>query len=311
MEQTKQFDLVIVGAGPAGMTAGIYAARAGLQVVMLEKGAPGGQMLNTAEIDNYTGYETILGPDLSMKMFEHTQKHGVQYAYGNVTHITLDGKYKLVHTDTDEVYRAKSVIIASGARNKRLGVPGEEELAGRGISWCAVCDGAFFRNQDVVVVGGGNSAVEESLYLAGLVNKVTIIHRRQQFRADQAAVNRVKANPKIEFELDAVVERFNEENGKLKSVTVKNVVTGETKDLEAQGAFVYIGLLPVSEMVKGLVDMDEYGYIIVKDNMETSVPGIYAAGDVVQKDLRQIVTATSDGAIAAQSAYKYIESFDE
>lgn len=308
MEPNQQYDLVIIGAGPAGMTAGIYAARAGLSVVMLEKGAPGGQMLNTAEIDNYTGFETILGPDLSMKMFEHTQKHGVAYAYGNVTKVTDHGTYKLVYTDSNEIYQTKAVIIASGAKNKRLGVPGEDELAGRGISWCAVCDGAFFRNQDVVVVGGGNSAVEEALYLANIVNKVTIIHRRQQFRADQAAVNRAKAHPKIVFELDAVVEQFNEENGKLKSVTVKNVVTGETKELIAQGAFIYIGLLPVSDFVKGLVDMDEYGYIIVNEKMETSVPGIFAAGDVIQKELRQIVTATNDGAIAAQSAYKYIEA---
>lgn len=310
MVETRNCDVVIVGAGPAGMTASIYASRAGLKVVMLEKGAPGGQMINTAEIDNYTGFETILGPDLSMKMFEHTQKHGVEYAYGNVTKISEDGKYKLVHTET-EVYRAKAVIIATGAKNKRLGVEGEEELAGRGVSWCAVCDGAFFRDQDVVVVGGGNSAVEEALYLAGIVNKVTIIHRRQGFRADQVALNRAKAHPKIEFELDAVVERFNAVDGKLASVTVNNVVTGEQKDIPAKGAFVYIGLLPVSEMVKGYVDLDETGYIKVNELMETSVPGVFAAGDVIVKDLRQIVTAANDGAIAAQSAYKYIEAFDD
>lgn len=311
MVETKNYDLVIVGAGPAGMTASIYASRAGLKVIMLEKGAPGGQMINTAEIDNYTGFETILGPELSMKMFEHTQKHGVEYAYGDVTHMTEDGKYKLVHTESGDVYKAKAVIIATGAKNKRLGVEGEEELAGRGISWCAVCDGAFFRNQEVVVVGGGNSAVEEALYLAGIVDKVTIIHRRQGFRADQVAVDRVKAHPKIEFELDAVVERFNGVDGKLASVTVKNVVTGETKDIPAKGAFIYIGLLPVSDMVKGYVELDETGYIKVNDLMETSVPGVFAAGDVIVKDLRQIVTAANDGAIAAQSAYKYIEAFDE
>lgn len=311
MATNQLYDMVIIGAGPAGMTAGIYAARAGLKVIMLEKGAPGGQMLNTAEVDNYTGFETILGPDLAMKMFDHTQKNEVEYAYGNVTTVRDEGKYKVVETDSNESYTTKTVLIATGAKNRRLGVPGEEELAGRGISWCAICDGAFYKNREVVVVGGGNSAIEESLYLAGIVEKVTIVHRRQIFRADKIAVDRAKANPKISFVLDSVVERFNGENGKLASVTIRNVNTNEVSDIQAAGSFIYVGLIPVSDMVKGYVDTDEAGYIKVDEKMETSVPGVYAAGDVIVKDLRQIVTATNDGAIAAQTAVKYIESLND
>src|SRR5690554_4560747 len=204
------YDLIIVGAGPAGMTAAVYGARAGLKVLMLEKGAPGGQMLNTAEIENYTGFDLIQGPDLSMKMFDHTQKTGVEYAYGNVVEVKDDGKLKTVVTDS-EAYEARSVLIATGTRNRRLGVPGEEELAGRGISWCAICDGAFYRNKEVIVVGGGNSAIEEAIYLAGVVDKVTVIHRRQGFRADKISVDRAMRNEKISFELDTVVEKFNGE----------------------------------------------------------------------------------------------------
>lgn len=303
------YDVLIVGAGPAGMTAAVYAARAGLKVIMVEKGAPGGQMVNTYEVENYTGFEKITGPDLSTKMFDHTQKLGVKYTYGDVRGIEDEGEIKIVKSDFGS-YQTKSVIIATGTLNRRLNAKGEEKLAGRGISWCAICDGAFYRNKDVVVVGGGNSAVEEALYLAGICNKVTIIHRRDEFRAERIAEERARKNEKIELALDSVVESFNEENGKLGSVTIKNVKTDELTDLTTAGAFIYVGQDPVTSMFKGVIDLNKAGYIKTNDKMETSVRGIYAAGDVCVKELRQIITATSDGAIAAQNALKYIESLD-
>jgi thioredoxin reductase (NADPH) len=305
--EKQLYDMIIIGAGPAGMTAGVYGARAGLKVLMLEKGAPGGQMINTYEIENYTGFEHIGGPELSMKMFEHTQKFGVEYAYGDVTEVKEEGNEKRVVTTTDE-FRGKTVIIATGTITRKLGAPGEEQLSGRGISWCAICDGAFYRGKHVIVVGGGNSAVEEALYLAGIADKVTIIHRRQEFRAERISQDRAKANEKINFILDTVVESFNEKDGKLGSVTLKQVKTNEISELPCDGAFLYVGQDPVSSMVKGLVDMDERGFIKTNENMETSVKGIFSAGDVNVKELRQVVTATSDGAIAAQMALKYIES---
>ncbi|QVK17299.1 thioredoxin-disulfide reductase [Mycoplasmatota bacterium] len=305
--ENKMFDIIIVGAGPAGMTAAVYGARAGLKVLMLEKGAPGGQMVNTYEVENYTGFEKISGTDLSMKMFEHTQKLGVTYTYGIVTGIKDNGSTKIVETEEGN-YTGKAVIIATGTVNRRLGAKGEEKLAGRGISWCAICDGAFFRNKDVVVVGGGNSAVEEALYLSGICRKVTIIHRRNEFRAEKLAQNRASNNDKIEFELESVVESFNEINGKLGSVTVKNVKSNDKKDITCDGAFIYVGQDPVTSMFRDIIKLNEKDYIITNDKMETNVQGIYAAGDVCDKELRQIITATNDGAIASQNALKYIET---
>lgn len=306
--ENKTYDMIIVGAGPAGMTAAVYGARAGLKVLMLDKGAPGGQMVNTYEVENYTGFEKISGTDLSMKMFDHTQKLGVAYAYGMVKKIEDKGTTKIVETEDDR-FEGKAVIIATGTINRRLGAAGEEKLMGRGISWCAICDGAFFRNKDVVVVGGGNSAVEEALYLSGICRKVTIIHRRNEFRAEKLAQDRASKNDKIEFELEAVVESFNELNGKLGSVTVKNVQTNVKKDIVCDGAFIYVGQDPVTSMIKDSIALNKQGYILTNDQMETNVKGIYAAGDVCEKELRQIITATNDGAIAAQNALKYIESF--
>lgn len=307
---SKRYDLVIIGAGPAGMTAAIYGARAGLSVIMLDKGAPGGQIINTYEVENYTGFEKISGPDLAMKMFDHTQKLGVEYAYGNVLGIKDNGNTKIVETE-DENYTCNAVVIATGTVNRRLGVRGEDQLTGKGISWCAICDGAFFRNKEVVVIGGGNSALEEALYLAGICSKVTIIHRREEFRADRIVQERVHSNDKINLKFNSVVTSFNEANNKLGSVTIKNVITNNEEDILCEGAFVYIGQDPVTSMFKDLLELDQQGYIITNENMETNIKGIYAAGDVRKKDLRQIITATNDGAIAAQNALKYIESINK
>ncbi len=305
---TQIYDVAIIGAGPAGMTAAVYAARASLSVVMIERGAPGGQMVNTFEIENYTGFEQISGPDLSMKMFEHSQKAGATYAYGDVESIERgeDGVFNINCGDSS--YQSQTVIVATGTKHRSLNVKGEKELSGRGISWCAVCDGAFFKGKDVAVIGGGDSAIEEAIYLAGLVNKVYVIHRRDELRAQKILQQRAFENEKIEFIWDSVVEEFIEKDNKMGAVKVKNVKTDETSTVDVQGVFIYIGLDPITDMVNGLNVTDEYGYIKVNHAMETEIEGLFAAGDVINKELRQVVTAVNDGAIAAQSAFKFIET---
>jgi len=306
--ENKQYDLAIIGAGPAGMTAAIYAARAGLSVAMIEAGAPGGQMVKTFEIENYTGYEAISGPELSMKMFEHAKKAGAEYIYGDVAGILPQENGRHIVDCGAKQINTRAIIVATGTKHRLLGIPGESELSGKGISWCAVCDGAFFKGKEVAVIGGGDSAVEEAIYLAGLVDKVYVIHRRDELRAHKVAQERATAHDKIEFIWDSVPVKFNAQDEKLASVTIKNVKTNTERDLEVAGTFIYIGLDPVSNMTKNLNITDDHGYIEVDTYMQTNVPGIFAAGDVTKKDLRQIVTATSDGAIAAWSAFKYLET---
>ena len=304
------YDVIIIGAGPAGMTAAVYASRANLNTLMLERGVPGGQMSDTEAVENYPGFDSILGPDLANKMFEHSQKFGAKYAFGDVKEVKDHGDYKEVITG-DKTYKAKAVIIATGAEHRKLGVPGEEEYAGRGVSYCAVCDGAFFRDREIAVIGGGDSAVEEGMYLTRFAKKLTIIHRRDQLRAQKILQERAFQNEKIEFIWDTVVEKINGKDGKVSSLTLKNVKTGETKEFETDGVFIYIGTDPLSEPFKSLGIVNEDGYIPTNENMETKVPGIFAAGDVREKELRQIVTATGDGSIAAEAAIKYIESLAE
>lgn len=304
------YDVIIIGAGPAGMTAAVYASRANLNTLMLERGVPGGQMSDTEAVENYPGFDSILGPDLANKMFEHSQKFGAKYAFGDVKEVKDHGDYKEVITG-DKTYKAKAVIIATGAEHRKLGVPGEEEYAGRGVSYCAVCDGAFFRDREIAVIGGGDSAVEEGMYLTRFAKKVTIIHRRDQLRAQKILQERAFQNEKIEFIWDTVVEKINGKDGKVSSLTLKNVKTGETNEFETDGVFIYIGTDPLSEPFKSLGIVNEDGYIPTNENMETKVPGIFAAGDVREKELRQIVTATGDGSIAAEAAIKYIESLPE
>lgn len=304
------YDVIIIGAGPAGMTAAVYASRANLNTLMLERGVPGGQMSDTEAVENYPGFDSILGPDLANKMFEHSQKFGAKYAFGDVKEVKDHGDYKEVITG-DKTYKAKAVIIATGAEHRKLGVPGEEEYAGRGVSYCAVCDGAFFRDREIAVIGGGDSAVEEGMYLTRFAKKVTIIHRRDQLRAQKILQERAFQNEKIEFIWDTVVEKINGKDGKVSSLTLKNVKTGETKEFETDGVFIYIGTDPLSAPFKSLGIVNEDGYIPTNENMETKVPGIFAAGDVREKELRQIVTATGDGSIAAEAAIKYIESLPE
>lgn len=310
MAEEKIYDVIIAGAGPAGLTAAVYTSRAALSTLMIERGIPGGQMANTEEVENYPGFDHILGPDLSNKMFEHAKKFGAEYAYGDVTDIIDGEEYKIVKAGSKE-YKARAVIISTGAEWKKLGVPGESELGGRGVSYCAVCDGAFFKGKDLIVVGGGDSAVEEGVYLTRFANKVTIVHRRDQLRAQKILQQRAFDNEKVDFIWNHTVKEIHEENGKVGKVTLVNTQTGEESEQKIDGVFIYIGMIPLSKPFEKLGITNENGYIETNEQMATSVPGIFAAGDVREKTLRQIVTATGDGSIAAASAQHYVEELKE
>jgi thioredoxin reductase (NADPH) len=310
MSEEKIYDVIIIGAGPAGMTAAVYTSRANLSTLMLERGVPGGQMANTEEVENYPGFDHILGPELSTKMFDHAKKFGAEYAYGDVKEI-VDGKeYKTIKAGNKE-YKARSIIISAGAEYKKLGVPGEQELGGRGVSYCAVCDGAFFKNKELVVVGGGDSAVEEGVYLTRFASKVTIVHRRDELRAQKILQDRAFANEKIDFIWNHTVKQINDKDGKVGSVTLISTQDGEEREFGADGVFIYIGMVPLTKPFESLGITNSNGYIETNEQMETKVPGIFAAGDIREKTLRQIVTATGDGSIAAQNAQHYVEELVE
>ncbi len=299
------YDTMIIGAGPAGMTAALYAARSNLKVALLERGIYGGQMNNTAEIENYPGYARISGPELAEKMFEPLENLGVEHLFGQVEKIEDHGDYKKIIIE-DEVFETKTVILAPGANHRHLGVPGEEEYNSRGVSYCAVCDGAFFRDEDLLVVGGGDSAVEEAIFLTRFAKSVTIVHRRDQLRAQKLLQERAFANEKISFIWDSVVKEIKGDDRRVTSVVFENVKTGQISESDFGGVFVYVGLDPVSDFVKDLGICDEAGWIMTDQHMKTAIDGIYAIGDVRQKDLRQITTAVGDGAVAGQEVYKYI-----
>ena len=298
------YDTIIIGAGPAGMTAALYAARSNLKVALIEGGLPGGQMNNTSDIENYPGYANISGPELAEKMFEPLENLGVEHLYGLVENIEDHGDVKKVITD-DEEFETRTVIVATGSKHRLLGVPGEEELNSRGVSYCAVCDGAFFRDQDLLVVGGGDSAVEEAIFLTQFAKSVTIVHRRDELRAQKFLQDRAFANEKIKFIWDSVVKEIKGES-RVESVVIENVKTGQVTEQAFGGVFIYVGLDPVSDFVQELQIRDQAGWIVTDDHMKTSVAGVFAVGDVRQKDLRQVTTAVGDGAIAGQEAYKYI-----
>lgn len=303
----KSFDVVIIGAGPGGMTAALYASRSNLSVLILDRGIYGGQMNNTAEIENYPGYESILGPDLSEKMYKSATKFGAEYAYGAVTGVEDHGDYKVIQTD-DGSYQTKAIVIATGSEHRKLGVPGEDTYSGRGVSYCAVCDGAFFKNKEVVVIGGGDSAVEEGQYLAQLASKVTVIHRRDQLRAQQIIQKRAFANEKMHFIWNAQVESIDGDDQVVTGVTYKDKETGTEHTVPASGAFIYVGIEPMTSAFKDLDILDEKGWVLTDDHMATKVPGIFAVGDVRKKDLRQITTAVGDGGLAGQGVFNYIQT---
>lgn len=297
------YDVVILGAGPAGLTAGIYAARGGLSVAIVENQAPGGQAALTAEIENYPGFETISGFDLTARMVAQCEGLGVVFVYDNPVNVSLQGAVKTVETAYSGTVEGRSLIIATGALPRPLGVPRESELLGGGVSYCATCDGAFFRGKPVAVVGGGNTAVEDALYLEKFASEVYLIHRRDALRADALLSERItKSTVKILW--DTVVTDL-VGSPRLQSLNVKNVKTGETSSVRVDGFFIAAGRKPASEGLNG-VALDESGYILTDDEMRTNIDGVFAAGDVRRKSLRQVVTAAADGALAAENAVKYV-----
>lgn len=303
----KQYDVMIIGAGPAGMTAAVYASRAGLKTAMLEMAAPGGKMIKTFEIQNWPGIKEIAGADLAYQMFEHSTHFGAEYLYGDVMEI-VDGDPKIIRCQDGSEYMAKAVIIATGTRERLLGIPNEKELTGKGVSYCAVCDGSFFRNMPVTVIGGGNSALEESLYLTQFASQVNVVIRRDVFRAEPIIQKAIEENPKINIIRSHVPVEIVETDGKVGGIVLKNVNDGKVITIPTKAVFPYIGADPCTEFAQQLGILDERGYLRVNADMETSLPGIYGAGDVTAKTLRQVVTAANDGAIAAQRAFHFIKN---
>lgn len=303
----RQYDLIIIGAGPAGMSASIYGSRAGLSTAMLEMGAPGGKLIKTAEISNWPGIKGTNGAQLASDMFDHSTAFGSEYLYGNVTKVEDSGEYKTITCDDGTSYQAKAVIVATGTQERMLNIPGEEENVGRGVSYCAVCDGAFFRNKEVVVIGGGNSALEEANYLTQFADHVHIVIRRDVFRADQIIQNSIKENEKIHVITKSVPVKILDDGMRVTGIVLRNVDTNEETTIDCSGIFPYIGQDPATAFLEGLGILDDRGYMMVDENCETKVKGIYGAGDVINKKLRQVVTATNDGAIAAQHAFHQIK----
>lgn len=313
---TEIYDVIIIGAGPGGLSAGLYSARSRLKTLIIEKEKAGGQIVTTNEVENYPGsIENASGPTLTERMVQQVDEFGVERVIDNIVEVNLKDKVKVIKGEKNE-YKAKSVIIATGAVPRAIGVPGEEEFTGKGVSYCATCDGAFFTDLEVYVVGGGDAAVEEAIYLTKFARKVTIIHRRDELRAVKSIQEKAFKNEKIDFMWDSVVKEIKGE-GVVGSMIVENTKTGEQKEVLANeddgmfGIFVFIGYLPATDIFKGQVDM-EGGYIPTDDEMRTNLDGVFAAGDCRVKTVRQVVTATGDGAIAAIQAEKYIsEVFDD
>jgi thioredoxin reductase (NADPH) len=303
--ENKIYDVIIIGAGPAGMGAAIYAKRAGLKCVVLDQSPiSGGQVLTTYEVDNYLGFPGLSGGDLSDKFREHADKLGVEFITANVVKIDNESDNKIVTTDEGE-FIAKTIVLATGANHSKLGIPGENELAGVGVSYCATCDGAFFRKRTVAVVGGGDVAVEDAIFLAGLCAKVYLIHRRDELRAAASLQNKLMSMDNIEIIWDSEVTQI---CGKdiVEKIEIKNKKTNDIKSLEVNGIFIAVGVVPDTELLKGIVQMDEKGYIIADETCTTSASGIYAAGDIRKKPMRQIITAVADGANAINSAQKFL-----
>ena len=302
------YDILIIGAGPAGMTAGIYAKRANLNIAMFEKYVPGGQIVNTNEIENYTGYQKMSGFELATNMLNHTESLGVPLIYEEVLTIEDHGRTKKVITPNN-TYETKVVIVASGTVPRRLGVENEDMLASRGISWCAICDGPFYKDRDVIVIGGGNSGVDEASYLATLASNVKVIQDLDRLTADKKSQELLLEKPNVEIFLETKVNKFLiDDKGSLRGVEVTNN-KGEVSEISGEGVFEYIGLVPITNFLEDLGVTDKMGYVFANEFMETKIPGIYSAGDVNQKQIRQVVTATADGAIAVQNALKYLDSW--
>ncbi len=302
------YDVIIIGGGPAGLTAGLYASRARLKSLLIEKAFTGGQVMTTEWIENYPGFEDgISGAELSQKMEKQAVKFGLEIAQGSVIKISSDDKMKKVILEDGKEYEAKAIILATGSNPRPLKIAGEDEYRGRGVSYCATCDGAFFKDEKLVVIGGGDSAVEEGIFLTKFAEEVYIVHRRDQLRAAKVVQERAFENPKIKLVWDSVPEKIAGDASGVTEVHLKNVKTGEQSVIEAKGIFIYVGYNPNTEFLDGLANLDDNNYILANDDLSTSAPGIFVAGDVRKKTLKQIATAVGDGSTAAMSAEKYIE----
>lgn len=305
--EEKIFDLIILGGGPAGLNAALYAKRGGIDVAIVDTSSVGGQPVNYLEIENYLGFPTIQGWELAEKFEQHIDKFNIQkFQNEEIQNVDLTSTIKTVQTLKNK-YLAKTIIIATGASPKKLGIRGEDEYIGKGVSYCAVCDGAFYKNKTVVVIGGGNAAVEEGIYLTKFAEKVYIMHRRDELRADKIIQERAFNNEKIEFIFDSIPLEIVGDSKKVNLIQYKNVKTGEIKTLNVDGVFPYIGFSPNTEFFNAQLVQDEFGFIRVDENMRTSEVGVFAAGDVRRTPLRQVITAVADGAIAGMSAVKYLE----
>lgn len=299
------YDVIVIGAGPAGLAAGIYGKRAGYNILVLDTSSiSGGQILNTYEVDNYPGIPGVSGTELAEAMKKHCEKLGVEFARGRVTSIVDNGETKELVTKK-ETFQTKTVIIATGATNRKLGCPGEDEFSGMGVSYCATCDGAFFKDKVVAVVGGGDVALEDAAYLARTCKKVYLIHRRDEFRGAVVLQNQIKSLDNVELVLDSTVESIIG-NDSVEKLLIKNKKTNEERELEVDGVFIAVGTVPNTKTISGLPSLDERGYIVADETCETNIPGVFAAGDVRTKQLRQVITATADGANAITSITNYL-----
>jgi len=302
----KQYDVIIIGGGGAGLTAALYASRANLPTLLFEKLTPGGQIALTDDVENYPGFpEGIMGPEIAQRMEDQAKKYGTEIVYKEVQNITREGDIFQIKTASD-TYQGKAIILAPGASFRRLGVPGEIELTGKGVSYCATCDGAFFKDKEIVVIGGGDSAIQEGLFLTRFASKVTIVHRRDQLRASQILQQRAKKNKKIAFIWDTVVESIQGKD-KVGSLILRNVKTKQTQEFKTEGVFIFIGHDPNSSFLKDFVKLDASGYVCCEGSLETSVPGVFAAGEIRRGAVRQLVAACGEGCEAALAAQAYLE----
>ncbi|RPF19471.1 thioredoxin reductase (NADPH) [Myceligenerans xiligouense] len=312
-EEQTIHDVVIIGSGPAGYTAAVYAARAGLTPVVLAGSVTaGGALMNTTEVENFPGFpEAVMGPDLMDNMRAQAERFGAQVVWDDVEQAELSGDVKVLTTGLGDVYRARAVILATGSAYRELGLPDEKRLSGRGVSWCATCDGFFFRDQHIVVVGGGDSAMEEATFLTRFASKVTVVHRRDELRASKIMADRALNDPKIEFAWNSEVTGIIGED-KVESVMLRDTVSGEQRELDATGLFVAIGHEPRTDLVKGQVELDENGYIVVEGrSTRTNLPGVFASGDAVDHTYRQAITAAGSGCAAALDAQAYIDTLND